>query len=121
MLDDHPGRSARGDWSDGTKDRNHHILDGGALAPGVCPHTHGAVAPAAHPRYSVVRRPGTGPGRAHSTILGPQHPSYATFLNNLAEVYRSIGRYVGTERLYKQTLQRHEMAGALSCLTVARW
>ncbi len=36
--------------------------------------------------------------------LGPEHPSVATSLNNLAELYRSQGRYESAEPLYVEAL-----------------
>jgi tetratricopeptide (TPR) repeat protein len=36
--------------------------------------------------------------------FGPEHPSTATALNNLAELYRKQGRYAKAEPLYKRSL-----------------
>jgi len=36
--------------------------------------------------------------------LGPEHPDVAQSLNNLAELYRSQGRYAQAEPLYKRSL-----------------
>ena len=40
--------------------------------------------------------------------LGPEHPSTATSLNNLAELYRSMGRYGEAEPLYARSLEISE-------------
>jgi hypothetical protein len=40
--------------------------------------------------------------------LGADHPSVATGLNNLAELYRSQGRYSEAEPLYLRSLQIFE-------------
>ena len=42
--------------------------------------------------------------------LGPEHPVIATALNNLAALYRTIGRYAEAEQLYKRTLAIYEKA-----------
>ncbi|MCX5814083.1 MAG: tetratricopeptide repeat-containing protein, partial [Proteobacteria bacterium] len=42
--------------------------------------------------------------------LGPDHPDTAKSLNNLAEIYRSIGRYTEAEPLYKRSLAISEKA-----------
>ncbi len=39
------------------------------------------------------------------TALGEDHPDFATSLNNLAELYRAMGRYEEAEPLYKQSLE----------------
>jgi tetratricopeptide (TPR) repeat protein len=41
-------------------------------------------------------------------VLGPQHPSTATSLNNLAELYRNQGRYEEAEPLYQRALTIRE-------------
>ncbi len=38
-------------------------------------------------------------------LLGDNHPHVATSLNNLAELYRSQGRYTEAEPLYSEALQ----------------
>ncbi|MGB5711356.1 MAG: tetratricopeptide repeat protein [Waterburya sp.] len=38
------------------------------------------------------------------TVLGEDHPDVAQSLNNLAELYRSQGRYESAEPLYLQAL-----------------
>ncbi len=38
--------------------------------------------------------------------FGPEHPSTAMLLNNLAELYRLQGRYAEAEPLYKRALAR---------------
>jgi tetratricopeptide (TPR) repeat protein len=42
--------------------------------------------------------------------LGPDHPSVATSLNNLAEVYRNQGRYGDADPLYRRSLAILERA-----------
>ena len=42
--------------------------------------------------------------------LGPDHPSVATILNNLAELYRTQGQYAAAEPLYKRSLAIWEKA-----------
>jgi tetratricopeptide (TPR) repeat protein len=42
--------------------------------------------------------------------LGPNHPSVATYLSNLAELYLYQGEYMEAERLYKQALAIDEKA-----------
>jgi tetratricopeptide (TPR) repeat protein len=42
--------------------------------------------------------------------LGPDHPSVATSLNNLAELHKAQGRYVDAEPLYKRSLAIKEKA-----------
>ena len=42
--------------------------------------------------------------------LGPDHPSVATSLNNLAELYRVQGQYAQAEPLYKRSLAIREKA-----------
>ena len=42
--------------------------------------------------------------------LGPEHPSVGSSLNNLAELYRSQGRYAEAEPLYQRALVAHEKA-----------
>ena len=37
--------------------------------------------------------------------LGPDHPAMAESLNNLAEIYRNVGRYAQAEPLYKRSLK----------------
>ena len=45
-------------------------------------------------------------------ILGENDPDYATSLNNLAALYRSMGDYAKSEPLYKQALAiRKEVLG----------
>ncbi len=39
--------------------------------------------------------------------FGPEHPSTAMLLNNLAELYRFQGRYAEAEPLHKRALARH--------------
>ena len=39
------------------------------------------------------------------TALGEQHPDYATSLNNLAGLYRAMGRHTEAEPLYKQAME----------------
>ncbi len=41
-------------------------------------------------------------------LLGDEHPDVATSLNNLAELYRSRGRYAEAEPLYKKALKMLE-------------
>ena len=36
--------------------------------------------------------------------FGPDHPNTATFLNNLAALYRAQGKYAKAEPLYKRSL-----------------
>lgn len=43
-------------------------------------------------------------------IVGPDHPSVATSLNNLAALYETQGHYAQAEPLYKRALQIHEKA-----------
>jgi tetratricopeptide (TPR) repeat protein len=43
-------------------------------------------------------------------LLGPQHPSVAYPLNNLAEIYREQGKYAEAELLYQRALQIFEQA-----------
>jgi len=40
--------------------------------------------------------------------LGPDHPSVATTLNNLAGLYESQGKYVEAEPLYQRSLAIRE-------------
>jgi tetratricopeptide (TPR) repeat protein len=40
--------------------------------------------------------------------LGPQHLDTALSLNNLAELYRTQGKYVEAEPLYQRALSIHE-------------
>ena len=40
--------------------------------------------------------------------LGPDHPDTATSLNNLAELYRSMGDYAKAEPLYERALKISE-------------
>ena len=42
--------------------------------------------------------------------LGPDHPSVATALNNLAELYRAHGRYAEAELLHRRALGIREKA-----------
>ena len=42
--------------------------------------------------------------------LGPDHPLVGTSLNNLAELYRSHGRYAEAEPLYERSLAIREKA-----------
>jgi len=42
--------------------------------------------------------------------VGPDHPSVATSLNNLAEIYRTQGDYAKAEPLYKRSLSIKEKA-----------
>ena len=42
--------------------------------------------------------------------FGPEHPTTATLLNNLAELYRAQGRYGAAEPLYKRALAVLEKA-----------
>jgi len=42
--------------------------------------------------------------------LGPNHPSVAVSLNNLAELYQAEGRYAEAEPLYKRSLAIREKA-----------
>ena len=42
--------------------------------------------------------------------FGPDHPTMATLLNNLAELYRAQGRYEAAEPLYKRALAIREKA-----------
>src|SRR2546427_3277759 len=42
--------------------------------------------------------------------VGPDHPSVATSLNNLAELYRAQGQYAQAEPLYKRSLAIREKA-----------
>ncbi len=42
--------------------------------------------------------------------FGPDHSTYATYLNNLAELYRAQGRYAEAEPLYKRALAIREKA-----------
>ena len=42
--------------------------------------------------------------------FGPDHPTTAIFLNNLAELYRAQGRYEAAEPLYKRALAIKENA-----------
>ncbi len=42
--------------------------------------------------------------------VGPNHPSVATSLNNLAELYRAQGQYAQAEPLYKRSLAIMEKA-----------
>ena len=37
-------------------------------------------------------------------MLGDEHPDVATSLNNLAALYKSQGRYIDAEPLYKDAL-----------------
>jgi tetratricopeptide (TPR) repeat protein len=39
------------------------------------------------------------------TALGEGHPDYATSLNNLAGLYRAMGRHAEAEPLYKQAME----------------
>jgi tetratricopeptide (TPR) repeat protein len=41
-------------------------------------------------------------------LLGQEHPSVATSLNNLAVLYRNQGRYSEAEPLYRQALTMAE-------------
>ena len=46
------------------------------------------------------------PGDGNSeTVLGEEHPDYATSLNNLACLYNSMGEYAKAEPLYRQALE----------------
>ena len=42
--------------------------------------------------------------------LGPEHPSVAKGLNNLAELYRAQGRYTEAEPLHERSLAIREKA-----------
>jgi CHAT domain-containing protein len=42
--------------------------------------------------------------------LGPEHPNVATWLNNLAEMYKEQGRYTDAEPLFKRSLAIEEKA-----------
>jgi len=42
--------------------------------------------------------------------LGPDHPHVAISLNNMAELYRSQGKYAQAEPLYKRSLAIREKA-----------
>jgi tetratricopeptide (TPR) repeat protein len=44
------------------------------------------------------------------TSCGPDHPDTAMSLNNLAELYRSQGRYDEAEPMYKRALEIYEKA-----------
>ena len=43
-------------------------------------------------------------------LLGPDHPDVATSVNNLAQLYRTQGRYAEAERLFKRALTINEKA-----------
>jgi tetratricopeptide (TPR) repeat protein len=49
-------------------------------------------------------------GKYAEEALGPEHPDVAQSLNNLAELYRAQGRYVEAEPLYKRALTIDENA-----------
>ena len=38
-------------------------------------------------------------------MLGEEHPSFATSCNNLAGLYRAMGRYEEAESLFKQAVE----------------
>ena len=38
-------------------------------------------------------------------VLGEEHPSYATTLNNLASLLQATGQYAEAERLHRQALE----------------
>ena len=38
----------------------------------------------------------------YRTALGERHPAYATSLNNLAVLYRAMGRHAEAESLFKK-------------------
>ena len=48
--------------------------------------------------------------RSDEKALGPDHPDTATTLNNLAELYRSMGDYAKAEPLYQRALKIREKA-----------
>lgn len=52
--------------------------------------------------------------------LGPEHPEFATSLNNLGEVYREQGRFAEAEPLYRRSLTIKEKVLGLDHPQVAR-
>ena len=50
--------------------------------------------------YAAAIKAATAARAIHEKILGEKHPDYATILNNLAELYRSMGDYARAERLH---------------------
>ncbi|NDY74971.1 tetratricopeptide repeat protein, partial [Desulfobacter hydrogenophilus] len=46
--------------------------------------------------------------KIRETVLGPDHPSVATTLNNLAGLYESQGKYEEAEPLYQRALKIRE-------------
>ena len=53
-------------------------------------------------------------------IVGPDHPSVATSLNNLAGLYMTQGQYAAAEPLYKRALSIYEKALGPDHPSVAR-
>src|SRR2546426_7329710 len=60
----------------------------------------------------MIRRPPISKLSPSTTLyrLGPDHPSGATSLNNLAGLYRAQGQYAQAEPLYKRSLAIWEKA-----------
>jgi CHAT domain-containing protein/tetratricopeptide (TPR) repeat protein len=56
-------------------------------------------------RYEEAIQPASQARDLSSQYPGEDHPSFATSLNNLAELYRSMGNYTQAEPLYKQAME----------------
>src|ERR1035441_542150 len=48
--------------------------------------------------------------KINETVLGPDHPTTATILNDLAELLRAKADYSGAEPLYRRALEINEKA-----------
>ena len=61
-------------------------------------------------RYSEAVKPAKEALTVAENTFGPNHPNFATSLNNLAELYHSQGKYAQAEALHKRALAIVEKA-----------
>ncbi len=69
--------------------------------------------------FAAALRPATQVVELMRRHLGPEHPSYASGLNNLAVLYCKMGNHAGAEPLYRQALEINRRALGEKHLTYA--